>query len=161
MKSELVTFRKELTSMSVPDLRAELSKGLTMTARGLSHMAAVWEELESRGEDLSDLRCGMGLLLPVIASGRLAAEAVVAFAGRPLILKHLEGMPLDQQRRYADGEPIPVYLEGSREPEALPLVRIPPHVVAKIIKNGRVLTPAEQRLAAKPRNTPPARKYQP
>src|SRR6516162_3956035 len=94
-----------LTAASTEELRAELARGLTMTAAVLTRLGAVWAELERRGEDLADLRQGLARTLPLIASGLLAAEAVVAFAGRPLVLRCLEGVALDQQRAMAAGEP--------------------------------------------------------
>lgn len=147
----------ELTKLSVQELRKELANGLTMTAAGLAYMAAVWGELERRGEDMGELRVGMGRLLPLIASGRLAAEAVVAFAGRPIILRYLEGMDIKLQRRLADGEMIPVYLQGEKEPQAMPLVRIPPKAIPHVIRDGVICTPAEQRLAMSPKKRTPER----
>src|SRR5882724_9369466 len=66
-----------LRDMDNDTLRRELSRALTVSAEHLIYLAQVWRELERRGEDLSDLRSGLGAYLPLIASGRLAAEAVV------------------------------------------------------------------------------------
>jgi len=136
-----------LAAMDTANLRAELAHGLTLTAVTLTKLGMVWAELERRGEDLSDLRVGIARTLPLIAAGRLAAEAVVAFAGRPMILRAIEGVPLDVQRRLADGEPIPIYLPGESAPKSLPLARIPSAAVTRVIADGMVRTPAEQRLA--------------
>ena len=136
----------DLRKMSTPDLRLVLAKGLTLTAETLVRLGTVWAELERRGEDLSDLRTGIARTLPLIAAGRLAAEAVVAFAGRPLVLRSLEGMDLALQRRLADGEPIPIYLPGEDEPRGMPLARVPAAAISRVIADGVVRTPAEQRL---------------
>lgn len=156
------TQQLDLSATPTAELRQELARGLTLTAVTLTRLGAIWGELERRGEDMSDLRTGIARTLPLIASGRLAAEAVVAFAGRPLLLRQLEGVPLEHQRRLADGEPIPVYLPGEAEPQALPLARIPSAAVPRVISGGLIRTPAEQRLAirAKKRGIPaPDRKY--
>ena len=144
-----------LATVPTDDLRKQLAHGLTLTAVTLTRLGAVWAELERRGEDLSDLKTGIARTLPLIAAGRLASEAVVAFAGRPMILRALDGVPLEQQRRLADGEPIPVYLQGESAPMAMPLARIPAAAVTRVISDGIVHTPAEQRLAirAKKRKT--------
>lgn len=139
----------QLQDMDTPKLRAELARGLSLTAASLTNLAMIWGELERRGEDLSDLRTGVARTLPLIASGMLAAESVVAFAGRPLLLRALEGVSLDIQRRLADGETIPVYLPGEAAPSAMPLSRIPSAVVTRVIANGIIRTPAEQRLATR------------
>jgi hypothetical protein len=151
----------DIASMSTPQLKSELAKGLTLTAETLTRLGSIWLELERRGEDLSDLKVGIARTLPLIASGRLAAEAVVAFAGRPLILRSLEGVNLDIQRRLADGEPIPVYLSGQDNPESLPLSRIPSASITRVIADGVIRTPSEQRLAMKSRHkkTKEPRKY--
>lgn len=141
----------KLSDVSTQELREELSRGLTLTASVLTRLGAVWAELERRGEDLSALRIGIARMLPLIASGRLAAEAVVAFAGRPLVLRAIEGVPLDMQRRLADGEPVPVYLPDEKEPKSLPLSRIPSLAITRVIADGIVRTPAEQRLASRPK----------
>jgi hypothetical protein len=62
-------------------------------------------------------------------------------------LRALEGVPLDVQRRLADGEPIPIYLPGEQGPRSLPLARIPAAAVTRVIADGVVRTPSEQRLA--------------
>ena len=102
------------------------------------------------GEDLSDLRHGIARTLPLIAAGRLAAEAVIAFAGRARILRALEGLDLSTQRRLADGEPVPVYLPGLSEPQAMPLARIPASAIGRVICDGLMRTPAEQQAAIRP-----------
>lgn len=164
--SELSTIQNDmaaLTAMPTERLRAELAHGLTLTAITLTKLGMVWAELERRGEDLSDLRVGIARTLPLIAGGRLAAEAVVAFAGRPMILRALEGVPLDMQRRLADGEPVPIYLPGETAPKSLPLARIPAAAITRVIADGIVRTPAEQRLAIRAKKRKPqsddSRKY--
>ena len=74
-----------------------------------------------------------------------------------MILRYLEGMNLELQRRLADGETIPVYLVGEKAPQALPLIRIPPKAIPHIIRDGIVCTPAEQRLAMSPKKRPPVK----
>lgn len=159
----------DIHTASTATLRAVLAKGLTYTAQALTAMGAAWQELVRRGEDLEDLRnelrVGLPRSLPLIAAGRLAAEAVIAFAGKPLILRRLEGLPLEEQRRLADGAPIPIYLPDEKEPQSMPLSRIPPFALRLAISDGMIRTPAEQRLAmrktvAKKKNQQsPSRKY--
>lgn len=97
----------DVADMSIPELRAELANALTVTAVGLARAAAIWTELNNRGEDIP-LRSGLSIWLPRIAAGALAAEAVVAFAGQRMLLHRMVGMPLDEQRRLAAGGKITV-----------------------------------------------------
>jgi hypothetical protein len=61
-------------------------------------------ELESRGEDLSQLKIGLLPLLRQIAAGVLLPDVVVRYAGQPAAIKQLAGMPIDEQRRYVAEE---------------------------------------------------------
>ena len=58
------------------------------------------------------LRSGLREWLPMIAAGKLAAEAVVAFAGQNRLLRILAELPLAQQRAYVRGEEIVVATFG-------------------------------------------------
>lgn len=142
----------ELDRIPTADLRDELARGLTLTADTLSRLGLIWQELERRGEDLSSLRTGLARTLPLIAAGLLAAEAVVAFAGRPAVLRALEGVPLEQQRRLAAGEALEA-IDPTNPTNVItePIVRLPTAAVRLAIADGTVRTPDLQRLAFRPR----------
>lgn len=97
-----------LKALDAPALRAELTSALGLTSRHLLYLAAVWSELESRGEDLSDLRSGIGVYLPLIATGQVLPDIVVRFAGQSALLRAVAALPLPEQRRLADGNPVPL-----------------------------------------------------
>lgn len=142
----------ELQAYSTADLRDELARGLTLTADTLTRLGLVWAELERRGEDLSDLRHGLAKTLPKIAAGQLAAEAVVAFAGKPIVLRALTGMPLDQQRRLAAGELLKVI--DPAEPTnvlTITLDALPASAVRMVFADGEIRSPSAQRLAFRAR----------
>ena len=63
-------------SLDTAELRAELASAIGLTAKHLLHLAAIWAELEHRGEDLTDLRTGIGAYLPEIAAGSVVPEAI-------------------------------------------------------------------------------------
>lgn len=154
----------DIKSLPTHQLKKELANGLTLTASTLTRLGQIWLELESRGEDLRELRVGIARTLPLIAKGILAAEAVVGFAGRPVILRYLEGVDINEQKRYADGQPIPVYIPGEQEVQALPLSRIPAQSLQYLFDEGSVRTPSEQRLAMRNKkkinkNTKPKKLY--
>ena len=143
----------EVSHVPTAMLRAELARGLSLTADTLTRLGIIWAELERRGEDLSDLRRGLARTLPLIAAGRLAAESVVAFAGRPGILRAIEGLPLDQQRRLAAGEAIPV-IDPSHPADVqdMPLAALPAASLRMVIGDGEVRLPSAQRLALRARS---------
>lgn len=141
-----------LVDVSTADLRIELARGLTLTADTLYRLGMVWAELDRRGEDLSDLRHGLARTLPLIAAGRLAAEAVVSFAGRPALLRALEGVPLDRQRSLAAGEPVAVLdWTDKTSVQEMPLASLPSAAIRLVFGEGEVRSPDQQRMAMRPR----------
>ena len=104
---------------------------------------------------------------PLIAAGLLDARAVVAFAGRPSLLRALEGVPLEEQRRLAEGGTVEVIdPTNPTRVQALPLAELPAAVVHLVIAEGRVRTPDQQRLSFRPRRRRPEpeetdRRYRP
>jgi hypothetical protein len=74
-----------------------------LTSEYLLYLAAIWGELERRGEDLSDLKRGIGKYLPLIASGSVLADTVVAFAGEPATLRAVAALPPKEQERIVRG----------------------------------------------------------
>lgn len=89
-------------------LRRHLAQSLTLTAQALTYTAAIWAELERRGEDLSELRSGMAIYLPLIARGVLDAEVIVKHAGQRMLIKTLSQFPLAQQRQLVEAGKVPV-----------------------------------------------------
>lgn len=158
MNAQIVTVdyeHAELSSMSTEQLKSELSNGLTMTAKVLTRLGLVWMELDRRGVDLSDLRTGISRMLPLIASGLLAAEAVVSFAGKSVILKRLIGIPLAEQRRLASGGEVEVYIRGNIEPKLLPLNKLPSQVVRQVFVDGEIRTALQQKMAIRTKDKQP------
>lgn len=156
----------DLGAATSEELRAALAVGLGHTARSLAYFAGIWAELERRGEDLSSLRKGLYLYLPKIAAGLLAAEAVVAFANRPLLIRDIEGVALAEQRRLAAGEFVAfVNPERPREVIEKPLLQLPPDMVRVAYWQGERQTPEAQRLLLRQRKATPTepkeRFYQP
>ena len=66
---------EEITAADTQTLRQHLSQALTVTARALIYTAAIWKELERRGEDLSsyDLDLGIDPVGVLAATGSLGA----------------------------------------------------------------------------------------
>ena len=161
----LIPAAHDLTQIPTEELLAELARGLSLTADVLTRLSLVWAELERRGKDLSELRHGLARTLPLIASGRLAAEAVVAFAGRPSVLRAIEGLPLAEQIRLSKGHAIQVI--DPADPKAIqemPLDRLPSAALRLMFAEGEIRSPQAQRLALRPRQRTreePRRRWQP
>lgn len=136
-----------VSSMSDNDLLAELAASLDVTARHLLRLSAVWRELESRGHDLTKLRSGLREWLPMIAAEKLAAEAVVQFAGQTQLLRAIAELPLERQRALAKGEEITVVtfgLSGGLASERVPAHRLTRADVELVFDKGHIRTSDEQ-----------------
>lgn len=138
----------DLRNMSTQRLREELAKSLTFSAKHLTYLAAVWSELEGRGEDLTELRTGLAAYLPQIAADRLDAEAVVRFAGQPTVLRSISGLPLDRQRALAQGELVPVLTideQGKAETVELPAYTLTAAQARVVFSGDKIRGEKEQR----------------
>jgi len=113
-----------LAKATTAELRKELADALDLTAGYLNYLGAVWGELTRRGEDLSELRKGMGFYLSKIAAGQLLAETVVKYAGEPGILRRMGACSLDKQRLALDSGKLPW---GERRPRTRPKWSGPNH----------------------------------
>lgn len=149
--SQLTTIVETLPveTMTTVQLRDELSRALEITSRHLVHLAAVWRELETRGEDLSHLRSGLWTYMPMIASGKLLAETVVKYAGHAMLLRRMAALPIDEQRRLMSDDQVPVLRrDGDRWIEAsVPLGRLTAPEIGQVLTD-HVRTFDEQKPAA-------------
>lgn len=154
----------ELQQMSTQTLRAELAQSLTMTARHLRRLAVIWRELESRGEDLTDLRTGLAIYLPQVASGQLSADAVIRYAGQPLLLRSIATLPPQDQDRLAAGQTVEVLSAG---PDGTwTTTRISAHAITAsqarlLIGPGHIRSTEEQRAQLEAERVAAARRRRP
>ena len=166
MSNAIVNYLPDMDAMTTKEVIAMMPRMLTVSADGLFWVARAWVRVEREGYDMTSLRRIMPRSLPMIATGRLAAEAVVAFAERPSVLRSLEGLPLPKQRELAAGALLEVIdPTDPKTVQSLPLVSLPHEMLRLVFFAGEVRPPAAQRLAlrqsrqAKP--APPVRRYRP
>lgn len=138
--------RDHLASESTEALRERLTRALLRTADDLREMAAIVGELEARGEDLSTLRLGLVDHLRRIAAGQLLPDLVVRLSGFPLLLRHAAVLPLPDQRRLAQGDPVPlaVWREGRVEFRQVDPLTLSAAQTRQIFARARLRTEAEQ-----------------
>ncbi len=99
---------QELAGYTTEQLRAELARGLQVTAECLLRLALVVKLLEERGEDLSGLRLPLLHHLRRIACGQVLPEVVVRFAAAPGLIAKIGSLPLPEQKRLAEGGKVTV-----------------------------------------------------
>lgn len=150
-KSEAVEVLTEpsldLSRVSTADLRAAFCAVPGQIIERLHHAAAIWKELERRGEDLSDLRAalkGLGFYIPFIAAGTVDPLAVVRFATKSTLLRHVVLLPIDQQRHLAAGGLVTVYLGGDDDAVELDPLSLKPHLLARVFDGKKGIRPPEE-----------------
>jgi hypothetical protein len=99
----LPDIQRYAATLTTAELRSALEKLLGFTADNLLRMAVVVAELESRGEDLSDLKLGILPILREIAAGRLLPAVVVQFAGQPGVIKQIAKRSREDQELIVTG----------------------------------------------------------
>lgn len=136
-----------LKSLETPELKQLLSAAVSVTAQYIQFIARVWHELESRGEDLSELRSGLMRYLPLVHDGKLDASVVISFAGQQLLLREIALMPVDEQKRLAGGEKIPLVTQNAAGDFSTTLVDVKTlHArhYAQVFNMGELRTEQEQ-----------------
>ena len=150
----------ELAGLSTDQLKVELARVLRITAESLVRLALVVKTLEDRGEDLSDIRVGLLPYLRLIAAGQLLPEVVVRFAGAPALIRVIGALPVQDQRRLAAGEPIPLYLrrgDGTVEHRLADPLAMTRDQVQQAFARDHIRDQAEQILVLESRLTRPAK----
>jgi hypothetical protein len=145
----IIPTAQQLKAMTVKQLRDGLRDALVLTAEGIKLMAAFYNELLRRGEDLSAYSNPLMNMLPKIADGTLLPEALTKFIGNVPLVTQLTTLPIaEQQKLLVDNVKLPVLRRTDygteivhRSPAALSTTE-----VYRVIRDGRILSPKEQRL---------------
>lgn len=145
---------KALAKASTEELRAELATALKLTADHLVRLAMIWAELERRGEDLSALKNGIGKYLPMIASGAVLAETVVAFAGEPLMLSRAAKLPVEEQLKAIEAGTVPPRARVANSVNGHPVRGIyeRDHVNGKNGCTAEIIRPEQMAVKASPKD---------
>lgn len=108
MTQQLELEIRSLAALNTAQLREQLAASLQLTAAHIVRLAAIVRLLEDRGEDLSDIRISILGWVRRVAHGQLLPEIMVRFQGSPLLLNRIANLPLPDQRRITDGEPLKI-----------------------------------------------------
>lgn len=106
----------DLAALSVEQLRDELVRELGFTAVSLRRQAALVQELENRGDDLSYLKTNYVHHLRRIACGQLLPEVLIHFGGRPGLVSVIGSLPINDQRHIVDGGAVKVMMMADDGP---------------------------------------------
>lgn len=147
----------ELQSVDNATLRQQLQDAIGLTEQAILRAAVLWRELRRRGEDLSDIRFPLAKFMLPIAEGSLIPGLAIALAGQTRTLERLAALPVDRQRAIEAGEEIEIF-HPERGILHKPVLSMSYPETLNAIRDGRILTAAEQRRAIETRPTRVARK---
>ncbi|MCW7763391.1 hypothetical protein [Photorhabdus luminescens] len=137
-----------IASASVDDLKRELGRALDITADYIRYLGEIWRELESRGEDLSELRHGLLAYLPLVANNTVDPRLIINYAGQKTLLAALARLPIKQQQDIADSGYVSIAKETNGEGKftevQVKLTELKANDIYTIFGEDRIRTPAEQ-----------------
>lgn len=133
----------ELAKMETQNLRAELAMCLKLTAADFTYMASIFRELSRRGENLDDLRQGLGTYLALIADGNLLPEIVVQFSGRHSLLQAIAALPISDQRQIADDGTVEL-VGANGEANRIPVTALTTRNIRQVFADHRLRSRNEQ-----------------
>lgn len=145
--TDLATRQQQLATLSVAELKGELQKALTVTAEHLRYLAAVWNELENRGEDLSHLKTGLVGYLPMIAHNRIDPRLIVQYADRKTVLAAISRLPIAEQERLADTGHVTLATtdsDGHRQDVERPLNKLSQSELYQVFSEDGIRAPDQQ-----------------
>lgn len=163
-KAEIVPRASEAAELDIRHtdtavLREALYDAIGVTVSAIRRVAAIWTELERRGEDLSDVRFALAGYMRAVQAGRLLPEAVAQLAGRRRTLDAVASLPVEEQRRLIKGEAIEVAGMDRVRRKTLDEMTFPE--IARVIRDGMIRTADEQRASIErmaARRRPPGRR---
>jgi hypothetical protein len=151
--------RSELIGRPQDELREALTRCLRHIGKSIRDAAAIVGELESRGEDLSDIP-GLRWLLPYlrrIHAGQMLPELLTNQLGSMNVVERAQFLPLPDQKKVADDEPLPVViLDDAGLPQTVVIApsRMRPEQVQAVFNKGHIRSEPEQVAAVRARQLP-------
>ena len=152
---------EKLSNLKTSELKKLFAESLEYTAKHLTYLGFIWAELESRGEDLSALRKGIAVYIPMIAYGRILPRLVIAHAGQKTLLTHLSKLSILEQKELAESEKVTYVNPDTKESTEIDLIDLDAKMIHQVFSETNIRTPeAQLRLINKAEFKPktPARK---
>lgn len=134
----------ELINLKTPELKKLFAESLEYTAKHLTYLGYIWAELESRGEDLSALRKGVAVYIPMIAYGKVDANLVMSYAGQKTLLNKLSQLPLHEQKKLATSGSVTYVHPDTKESMEIDLVDLDAKMIFQVFSETNIRTPEAQ-----------------
>lgn len=136
-------------------LGKRFSKLTTLTHTVLAQAAMIWMEMRHRGMNLSHYPNSFHRIMPLIALKKLLPEAVLELAGENTKLLLISEFDLPTQKAIISGKELPVVRNNVVEHR--PITAISSIEARRVLKGGKIQSPAKQRAelkAVEPRPLP-------
>lgn len=130
-------------SEDVSELRKDFVRSLSVTVEQIIRMAALVRRLDELGDDLSDLEISLLPKIRKVAYGQVIPELLVRLQGRPSLLNRAAGLPLPDQRRIAEGEPLRV-MEMGGDHRMIPPLKLTATEISQLFRADSIRDDAEQ-----------------
>lgn len=125
------------------ELRKLLLDLLGFTVNHVILMAAAVRRLDELGDDLSDVQIALLPQIRRLAYGQIVPELLVRLQGNPTLITRASGLPLPDQRRIAEGQPIKV-LEAGGDHRMIPPLQLTRAEVRQVFAGDHLRDDAEQ-----------------
>jgi hypothetical protein len=149
-----------LSQLNTTELKELFSKSLEFTAKHLMYLGQLWLELENRGEDLSSLKKGIAIYVPMIAHNRLDARLVVSYAGQKTLLTAMSSLPIQEQKQLAETGKVTYVDPETKQENEIDLIDIGATMIPQIFSDSNIRTTDEQlrlinKAELRPKKSPP------
>lgn len=141
----------QISHSSTQDLKTRLAESLEFTAKHLTYMGMLWRELEQRGEDLSHLKKGMSVYIPMIAYGKIDARLVINYAGQQTLLSALAELDKEEQLKLIENPVVEFFDTKKESTEQKELIDLKASEIHQVFATKKIRTAVEQiKIASKP-----------
>lgn len=138
----------DLDAMSEDELRQLFSRVYSATIDGIRVAAIVYAKMKERGIDIPGVGQLMSESLSLVAENALLPEIVFQLAGNPSLLKKVSLLPLTDQKKIANGEPLAVAeKDGDKYTHRMMAVTDMSPAVASQVFVGRSIRTLPQQIA--------------
>lgn len=142
-------YQVDIKSASTDELKLMFHTGLEVTAQYIKDLAEIWRELESRGEDLSELSSSITKYFPLISKNQMTPAAIVKYAGQEVLLRELSYIPIRDQEKIVEAGAVQFVTKNDEDDsfdiDMADLSAMHVRHYSQIFDNGKVRTVEEQK----------------
>ncbi|BCE02930.1 hypothetical protein TYM08_P2993 [Marinicellulosiphila megalodicopiae] len=136
---------ENLSKLNTKQLKDLFAVSLEYTAKHLTYLAAIWLELENRNIDLSALKKGIAVYIPMIAHNRIDPKLVIGYAGQKTLLNALSMLNIEEQNKIASTGSVRYIDPATGIEKKVDLVDLSAKMIPQIFADNKIRTIKEQK----------------